>query len=137
MAVTNSLPESSTLHWHGMRLPARMDGGPHQMTEPGATWTPEWTIEQPAATSWFHPHPHGKTAMHVHRGVAGLFLVDDSADAGLPDSYGVDDVPLIVQDRTADGSAGGVDNGTFGLLGDEILVNGTPGSWNGRRPWTG
>jgi suppressor of ftsI len=43
MAVTNRLGETSTLHWHGMRLPARMDGGPHQMIDPGTTWTAEWT----------------------------------------------------------------------------------------------
>ncbi|MEU4428270.1 multicopper oxidase domain-containing protein [Actinoplanes sp. NPDC024001] len=128
MAVTNRLPESSTLHWHGMRLPARMDGGPHQMIEPGATWAPEWTIEQPAATSWFHPHPHERTARHVYRGLAGLFLIDDPDGPRLPGDYGVDDVPLIIQDKQFDGDgqfSGNVDGGTFGLLGDTILVNGT------------
>ncbi len=128
MVVTNRLPEASTLHWHGMRLPARMDGGPHQMIEPGATWTPEWTIEQPAATSWFHPHPHERTARHVYRGLAGLFLIDDAEDQRLPGEYGLDDVPLIIQDKVLgdDGElAGNVDAGTFGLLGDTILINGT------------
>src|SRR5262249_3995708 len=33
--VTNGLTESTTMHWHGMRLPARMDGGPHQLIAPG------------------------------------------------------------------------------------------------------
>ncbi|MDI6100272.1 multicopper oxidase domain-containing protein [Actinoplanes sp. NEAU-A12] len=129
MAVTNSLPETTTLHWHGMRLPARMDGGPHQMIEPGATWTPEWTVDQPAATSWFHPHLHEKTAMHVYRGLAGLFLIDDPDGPPLPDEYGVDDLPLIVQDKEIDDAGeletSGVDRGTFGLLGPTILVNGT------------
>ena len=32
---TNSLDEPTTVHWHGMHLPAEMDGGPHQMVEPG------------------------------------------------------------------------------------------------------
>jgi FtsP/CotA-like multicopper oxidase with cupredoxin domain len=129
MTVTNQLPEPSTLHWHGMRLPARMDGGPHQLIEPGATWTPEWTIDQPATTSWFHPHPHGRTAMHVYRGLAGLFLIDDPDGPRLPSRYGVDDIPLIVQDKKLDDdgslATGGVDEGTFGLLGDTILINGS------------
>ncbi|WP_157547772.1 multicopper oxidase family protein [Micromonospora sp. ATCC 39149] len=128
MAVTNRLPEATTLHWHGMRLPARMDGGPHQMIEPGTTWTPEWTIEQPATTAWFHPHPHERTAQHVYRGLAGLFLVDDPEGPRLPGEYGVDDVPLIVQDTVLDDDgalSGRVDGGTFGLLGDTILINGT------------
>ncbi|GAA4603623.1 FtsP/CotA-like multicopper oxidase with cupredoxin domain [Actinoplanes octamycinicus] len=131
IAVTNRLPEASTLHWHGLYLPARMDGGPHQMIEPGATWTPEWTVDQPATTSWFHPHPHGRTAMHVYRGVAGLFLVDDPAGPPLPSRYGVDDIPLIVQDKAFDGdgefTTGGF-GGTFGMLGDTVLVNGTAGA---------
>ena len=50
MRVHNALPERTTLHWHGMHLPAHSDGGPHQMIEPGRTWTPSWEIEQPAAT---------------------------------------------------------------------------------------
>lgn len=129
MSVTNALAEASTLHWHGMRLPAAMDGGPHQMVEPGATWSPEWTVDQPAATTWYHPHPHGRTAVHVYRGLAGMFLLDDEVGdaAGLPRTYGTDDIPLIIQDRKFT-EAGELDEdfgGTFGLLGDDVLINGT------------
>lgn len=130
--VENRLPETTSLHWHGMHLPARMDGGPHQAVKPGATWRPTWTIEQRAATLWYHPHLHRSTAAHVYRGVAGLFIVDDDTPARLPRNYGVDDVPLILQDRRIadDGSLdesdlafGGL--AITGLLGDKILVNGT------------
>lgn len=128
MTVTNRLDEVSTVHWHGMRLPAKMDGGPHQPIEPGATWSPHWTIDQPAATSWYHPHPHGQTARHVYRGLAGMFIVDDDrGEAGLPGRYGVDDIPLILQDKNLaeDGSPTGDPlKGTFGILGDHMLVNG-------------
>jgi FtsP/CotA-like multicopper oxidase with cupredoxin domain len=44
--VTNKLPETTTMHWHGMRLPAVMDGGPHQPVDPGKTWSPYWTVDQ-------------------------------------------------------------------------------------------
>ncbi|GAA1616531.1 multicopper oxidase family protein [Actinoplanes couchii] len=129
MRVVNRLAETSTLHWHGIRLPARMDGGPHQMIEPGATWTPEWTVDQPAMTGWYHPHLHEHTAMHVYRGLAGLIVVDDANRTGLPGEYGVDDVPLILQDKKfEDGGQleeGGVDRGTWGVLGEDALVNGT------------
>ncbi|MGH9212720.1 MAG: multicopper oxidase family protein [Acidimicrobiales bacterium] len=127
--VTNSLPESTTLHWHGMHLPAVADGGPHQMIPPGESWSPTWTIDQPAATLWYHPHPHGETADHVYRGVAGLFLLDDDQDVELPDDYGIDDIPIILQDKRFNDD-GSLDLGahflsTVGQLGDEILVNGT------------
>lgn len=129
MVVTNRLAETSTLHWHGLHLPARMDGGPHQMIEPGATWISGWTIDQPATTSWYHPHLHGTTAQHVFRGLAGLFVVDDPDAPPLPHDYGVDDVPLIIQDKRFDAAGqlddSGVDTGTFGFLGDTIVVNGT------------
>ncbi len=132
--VRNGLPEITTLHWHGMHLPGEMDGGPHQMVQPGQTWSPRWTIDQPPSTLWYHPHPHGQTATHVYRGIAGLFLLDppDGEAVGtLPAEYGVDDIPLIVQDKEFDPSgrlrfeAGG--DTAVGFIGDTILVNGTLG----------
>ncbi|HLF41794.1 MAG TPA: multicopper oxidase domain-containing protein, partial [Acidimicrobiia bacterium] len=128
--VTNRLPETTTIHWHGMHLPAAMDGGPHQPIAPGATWSPSWRVDQPAATLWYHAHPDGHTGEQVYRGVAGLFLLDDPAQpAGLPGSYGVDDIPLVIQDKrfTGDGQldAGHPRFSPVGVLGDEILVNGT------------
>jgi blue copper oxidase len=121
--VTNALPEATTLHWHGMHLPARADGGPHQMIAPGARWSPSWTIDQPAATLWYHPHPHGRTQDHVDRGIAGLFLLDDpqAAALALPHRYGTDDLPVIIQDKRfrADGRL------ASGNVGGDILINGT------------
>ena len=121
--VTNQLPESSTLHWHGMHLPARADGNPHQLIDRGSTWSPTWTIDQPAATLWYHPHPHGRTEHHIYRGVAGLFLLDDpeASALALPRRHGVDDIPVIIQDKRFDAD-GRLDRTT---LGDDILINGT------------
>ena len=132
--IDNALDENTSVHWHGMHLPAAMDGGPHQEIEPGQTWRPTWTVDQPAASLWYHPHPHGATEEHVYRGLAGMFLLDDdaSAAADLPADYGVDDLPLIVQDRQFDDddqfelSADGSEPGT---LGDTIMVNGTVGAY--------
>lgn len=129
--VANRLDEATTVHWHGMHLPAAMDGGPHQMVAPGATWEPTWTIDQPAATLWYHPHPHGETERHVRNGLAGMFLIDDEVEGALPlpRDYSVDDVPLIVQDVAFgdDGSLRVREGGFVGALGDEVLVNGTLG----------
>ncbi len=131
--VTNELDETTTVHWHGMHLPAAMDGGPHQPIEAGGTWRPQWRIDQPAATLWYHPHPHGATEEHVMRGLAGMFILDDerSGASGLPSQYGVDDIPLIVQDKRLD-SEGEFDldseGNEIGLLGDMVLVNGVWGA---------
>ncbi|MFE3291656.1 multicopper oxidase family protein [Rhodococcus sp. NPDC059234] len=131
--VDNTLPEPTTVHWHGMHVPARFDGGPHQSIEPGARWQPAWTVNQPGATLWYHPHPHGSTEKHVYRGLAGLFLVDDEVtdSADLPKTYGVDDIPLIIQDKrfTADGSLDESDSTDVGLLGDTLVTNGIAGAY--------
>ena len=137
--VHNELPETTTLHWHGMHLPAVDDGGPHQTIAPGSTWSPTWQIDQPAATLWYHPHPDHRTAEQVYRGIAGLFILDDAhtAKLPLPKRYGIDDIPLILQDKrlAPDGSLDFADgaprnDGTTvfahtGRLGTTILVNGT------------
>lgn len=124
--VTNDLPATTSVHWHGMHLPARMDGGPHQPVHPGRTWSPTWRVDQPAATLWYHPHPHGETADHVSRGLAGMVILGDDEEArlGLPRTYGVDDLPAIVQDKDlrADGGLGAGEGRT-------MVVNGTPGAY--------
>lgn len=127
--VTNDIDEPTTVHWHGMHLPARMDGGPHQMVQPGDTWSPEWTVDQPAASLWYHPHPHEGTEDHIEKGLAGMVILSDENERSLnlPRQYGLDDFPVIVQDRRFD-SDGEFTTGTrsfIGPIGDQVLVNGT------------
>ena len=130
--VINTLEETTTVHWHGMELPAAMDGGPHQVIEPGKNWQPSWTIINQAATLWYHPHTMGRTGEQVYQGLAGFFIIDDeNTDAlALPREYGVDDIPLVIQDKLFDSSGQFIfprqhQAITAGLLGDTILVNGT------------
>jgi FtsP/CotA-like multicopper oxidase with cupredoxin domain len=112
-----------------MELPGAADGGPHRALPPGGTSTPSWTIRQPAATLWYHPHPHTHASGQVYRGLAGAFLVDDDVAAGLPAEYGVDAVPLLLPDkRFLDGGHLDEDTHTaIGPLGDVVLVNGVAG----------
>lgn len=127
--VSNELDEATSLHWHGVRLPAAADGGPHQMVEPGKTWAPSWTIDQTAATLWYHPHPHGQTERHLYKGIGGMFIIDDDEEGALdlPRNYGVDDIPVIVQDKTFSEKGQIVETGRsgVGMLGSTVLVNGT------------
>ena len=103
---TNSLPETTTIHGHGMHLPAIMDGGPHQMITTGSTWSAQYRVNQKACSNWYHPHLMGKTAEHVYKGLAGMIIIEDaeSQALALPKTYGVDDIPLVVQDRVFDTS---------------------------------
>ena len=129
ISVTNELDEITTTHWHGADLPAEDDGGPHSLIEPGTTWVADFEVIQQAATLWYHPHAHGYTAEHVYRGGAGLIIIEDDnpAAALLPATYGVDDIPVIIQDRdfTADGQLDfAIDPGDDGNQYDTLTVNG-------------
>jgi FtsP/CotA-like multicopper oxidase with cupredoxin domain len=129
--VRNSLEEETTVHWHGMEVPGVMDGGPHQVIPAGTTWEPHFTVDQPASTLWYHPHPMGNTARQVYLGLAGMIIIDDelSDSLNLPKAYGRNDIPLVIQDRRfqADGSLVyrlSMPDLMHGLIGDTLLVNG-------------
>ena len=132
MAVTNGMRDRTAVHWHGLLLPAEADGGPHQMIQPGATWRPQVKVDQPAATLWYHAHVHHDTARQVYSGLAGMILIADDAEQalGLPSDYGVNDIPLILQDKLFEHEQLAYPNhpmvAMHGLRGDTFLVNGTP-----------
>lgn len=123
----NLIPgEPSTVHWHGMSVPADMDGNP---TDPVAEgFDRVYTFDLPlgsAGSYWYHPHPHGLTASQVYRGLAGAFVVKPKVDP-IPGSYG--DAVLFFTDLRlgADGAIPGNSMADLmnGRIGDHLLVNG-------------
>ena len=76
---TNRLPQPTTIHWHGVRVPNAMDGVPHVTqppVEPGGSFTYEFTPKD-AGTFWFHPHV--RSSEQVERGLYGVLVVEDRA----------------------------------------------------------
>ena len=129
--VKNSLDEITTLHWHGLKVKGDSDGGPHSIIEPNSSWSANIDINQNACTAWYHPHAMGKTGEQVFKGIAGLFIIEDiiSKNLNLPKNYGVDDIPLIIQDRRFDNSGQfiykqGMHDTMMGVTGNVFLVNG-------------
>ncbi|HMQ75951.1 MAG TPA: multicopper oxidase domain-containing protein [Flavobacteriales bacterium] len=122
--VHNHLSQVTSMHWHGMRVPGWADGGPPREVLPGETWSVEFPVRHPAATFWYHPHPDGLTAEQANLGVAGTIVVRDTVEAALdlPRNYGVDDLPVVIQDRRFAPNG----NFVFAAYGDSVLVNGTP-----------
>ncbi|MDI9218774.1 multicopper oxidase family protein [Clostridium tertium] len=127
--VNNKLKEATTIHWHGLEVEGKNDGGPHQGIQSGETWSPSFTINQPAATLWYHPHFIGSTATQVYKGLAGLFYIEDevSKSLNIPKDYGINDIPLVIQDRSfnKDGSFIYDPNMMDGAVGDTIIINGS------------
>lgn len=130
--VDNGLEDSATVHWHGFELPAAADGGPHQLIRPGSRWSPSFEVRQRASLYWYHSHLHRGTGPQVYAGLAApIYVRDDEEHAlDLPNEYGVDDIPLIVQDRLLDSSGmllypQNMHARMMGVRGDRIYVNGT------------
>ena len=73
--VTNRLPEHTSVHWHGVLLPAGMDGvgGLNQpQIQPGETYAYEFTLRQ-WGTHMYHPHADEMVQMAV--GMMGFFVI--------------------------------------------------------------
>ncbi len=129
MSVNNQMNDTTTMHWHGLHVAPSNDGGPHTTILPGAIWSPGFTIMNDAATYWYHPHFMGKTAMHTMKGIAGMIIVRDAAEAALtlPRKYGVDDFPLIIQTQQFDSVNQVMHRGMEDSL---LLVNGVRANYS-------
>lgn len=125
--VKNALDEPTTVHWHGLHLPAAMDGGPHQLIVPGGTWSPSFVVKNNAATYWYHPHPHGATQKQLTMGAGGLIIIRDPIESALklPRTYGVDDIPLVLTSRRFLQDDQFSQEGDNDKYGDYPLTNGT------------
>ena len=125
----NQLPEATITHWHGLDIPARMDGHPIYAVPPGASFTYKFVVDQRAGTYWYHPHPDMRTGTQAYMGLAGLFIVEDDDEQALALPRGGYDVPIVIQDRSfnADNTLDYEPNMVDGLLGSDIFVNGIAG----------
>ena len=129
MNVTNNLNEATTLHWHGMHLPAVMDGGPYQVIPSGTLWQPFWTVKNQAATMWYHPHLHETTHAQITKGVGGFIIIKDPEEAALalPRTYGTDDIVLALTSRSYSATNQFLTPPSSNrVYGDYMLTNGTP-----------
>ena len=100
--MNNGLTVPTTTHWHGLELPAVMDGGPQDSVLVGGNSTTSFVQVDAPATAWYHPHLHNETFPHVEMGLSGIIIIRNASDpieAGLPHSYGSDDFPIVLQDK--------------------------------------
>ena len=123
----NSLPESTSIHWHGLRVPNDQDGVPGFTMDPilsGSEFTYDFVMPD-AGTYWYHPHVN--SAAQVGWGLYGPLVVEDPND---PEEFG-DDLVLVLSDMSLDeegnmlpADIGGSFGDLFGREGGVLLVNG-------------
>ena len=128
----NDLPETTTVHWHGLHLPFEADGSPFHPVAPGEEYEYAFTVRpNSAGTYWYHPHPNHATGVQVARGLYGAVIVR-AADDPLPASL-TEKVLILTDNRILpDGSLDIPDRHTpqgridfeNGREGDVLLVNG-------------
>jgi FtsP/CotA-like multicopper oxidase with cupredoxin domain len=126
---TNNLPESSTIHWHGLRIPIEMDGVPGYSQPPvetGESFTYDFVVPD-AGIFWYHPHV--MSAGQVGFGLYGGFLVEDPTEdetVGVADDLVIvlSDIDLNEQGELASPDTGGSVGMLFGREGNHVLVNG-------------
>ena len=97
--LQNSLSDPTNIHWHGLIIPANMDGHPKDIVQPGSAFNYNFSVSQRAGMYWYHPHPHGFTAKQTFKGLAGVFVVNDTEEQALNLPSGVFEIPLVVQDK--------------------------------------
>jgi FtsP/CotA-like multicopper oxidase with cupredoxin domain len=124
---TNHLPEPTTVHWHGIRVPIQMDGVP-EVSQPavqtGGTFTYDFVVPD-AGLYWYHPHV--MSAAQVGFGLYGALLVEDPAEqVGVADETVIvlSDVGINEHGVLDSPDSGGSTGMAFGREGGYVLING-------------
>jgi FtsP/CotA-like multicopper oxidase with cupredoxin domain len=124
---SNALPEPTTVHWHGLRVPLRMDGVPgvsQPPVQPGESFTYDFVVPD-AGLFWYHPHV--MSAAQVGFGLYGALLVDDpDEEVGVADEVVMvlSDMALNERGALESPEAGGSIANVFGREGPHVLLNG-------------
>lgn len=129
----NRLNEPVAMMVSGLLVPGVLAGGAPRMLSAGSSWSPVLPVNQPAATCWYHAATPHFMAKQVYNGLVGMWLIEDEQSAALPlpNHYGVDDFPLIIQDKHLNsfGEQEYLAPEDGGFLGDTLLVNGVANPW--------
>jgi FtsP/CotA-like multicopper oxidase with cupredoxin domain len=126
ITVQNRLAEETTVHWHGLRVPNRMDGVPH-LTQPPIAPDDSHVYEfdlPDAGTYWYHPHE--RSFEQVGRGLYGPLIVEeeDPLQVERDMTWVLDDWRLLPDAQISDDFGNFMDSSHNGRVGNTVTVNG-------------
>jgi len=126
VVVANRLPEDTTVHWHGVRLPNAMDGVPgltQPPIKPGDQFVYEFTPPD-AGTFWYHPH--ADSLQQLGRGMAGALIVEEPKPVPVDRDilWMLSDWRLTAGAQIASGFGNAMEAAMSGRVGNTVTVNG-------------
>ncbi|MBD2774048.1 multicopper oxidase family protein [Iningainema tapete] len=124
----NDVGTNTVVHLHGMPSLPQYDGYAEDFIPHGYYKDYIYPNNRIAATLWYHDHTVMVTAQQAYMGLAGMYILQDDLELGLPLPKGEYDVPLFLSDKifASDGSLVFNDQNRNKLMGDVITVNGVP-----------
>lgn len=123
----NQLPQALSINIQGLMTSSEVIGSTHQQIAPQENWSPIIPINQPACSAWYHANTMLNSAFQLYRGIAGLWIIEDneSYKTTLPNKYGINDIPLILQDQLINQNGiQALDNKAVQFFGKRLFVNG-------------
>lgn len=127
LTYLNNLPQKISMNIQGLQTSSEMIGSVHRVLEPKSSWSPIVSINQKACSCWYHADTMLNSAFQIYRGLAGFWLIEDeqSKKTDLPNKYGVNDIPLILQDQLLNKDGVQIlDKNAPQFLGKRLFVNG-------------
>lgn len=124
--LKNRLPQATTVHWHGVRVPNEMDGVPNVTQEavaPNADFTYRFRTGD-TGTYWYHPHQ--SSFEQVPRGLYGALIVDEEKPVPVDREvvWVLSDFKLGADNQQVEDFGKVTDFGSGGRLGNTIAING-------------
>lgn len=123
----NTLPETVSIHIQGLQALAELGGNISRKLDSNESWSPVIPIIQGSSTCYYQSCTFPQSAYQNYRGLVGLCLIEGKEEVAkeLPNEYGINDIPLILQDLSLNGD--GVQLFTQEepyFYGDRLFVNG-------------
>lgn len=125
LTYLNNLAEPLSVQVQGLLTDSQTFGTIHRTLATKQSWSPIVPVQQAACSAWYY----ATQPEQLYRGLAGLWLIEDeqSKKSDLPHRYGVDDIPLILQDvQLAPTGQLAQPDWQKPFLGSTLLVNGKP-----------
>lgn len=131
VTLHNRLGDDTTIHWHGFSVDERNDGSGLHPVRHGEQYQYEFLIRNRSGLYWYHAHPHSQTGIQVHKGLAGLVVVEDDEELALQKALGLkwgeNDIALALSDKQFGKNNRIVyENAADDWIGNKVLINWTP-----------